>query len=392
MMNSNNKRYFASFLDLTRILRTVSMMLFITLFFLSSCAQLKKIDIPLEKPQKTVDVFRVKWSKNLDPIHDAGNLPIGTASPLIHEDILYAGSMSGAMSAFDLESGRLIWSENEEQPISSKASLFGEHIIYGTKLGRVFSRHYLTGKLNYSIDLGSSIESAPVIYAGRMFIHMRNHKIIALDAATGKILWGYQRSIPYTTTLQRVSQVLPYNNRVVVGFADGHVGAISIEEGVVVWEQKITNNFKFIDVDVNPVLFNNRVVVCSANGDLTFLNPENGVVEKTLNVTLGHTPVILDDTLYGGTTNGEIISVDMDGNLINSKKVAISGITSLVPWQASLVASTMNGKILSIDRKGFEVQDTFELGSDLSTVFGELQQAAGHLAVYSSRNRLYLFK
>ena len=145
-----------------------------------------------------------------------------------------------------------------------------------------------------------------------MFIHMRNHKIVALDAATGKILWGYKRSIPYTTTLQRVSQVLPYKNKVIVGFADGHVGAISIEEGIVSWEQKITSNFKFVDVDVNPVLFNDKVVVCSANGNLTFLNPDNGIVERTLNVTLGHTPLIINDVLYAGTASGKIVSVDKE--------------------------------------------------------------------------------
>lgn len=369
-----------------------SMILSVLMLVLGGCAQFKELSSALDQPVKKVDVFRVKWSKNLDPIYNAGNLPIGTASALIHEDILYAGTMGGKMTAYDLESGRVVWSVNEEQPISSKASLHGDYIVYGTKLGRVFSRHYLTGKLNYSIDLGASIESSPVIYSGRMFIHMRNHKIVALDAATGKILWGYKRSIPYATTLQRVSEVLPYKNRVIVGFADGHVGAISLEEGVIVWEQKITNNFKFIDVDSKPVLFNNKIVACSANGDLSFLNPDNGIVERTLKVTVAHSPVIIKNTLYAGTSNGEIVSIDAEGNLLQSKKVSQASITSLVPWQGNLVASTMDGKILNVSFDSFDVVATFELGSQMSTIFGELQQSSGHLAVYSSRNRLYLFK
>jgi outer membrane protein assembly factor BamB len=362
-----------------------------TLFLITSCAQVQKY-IPLDKIPKQENIFQMNWSKNLDPVHDAGNLPIGTASPLIHEDMVYMGNLSGEMNVYDLETGRLVWSENEAQPINAQVAIHGDSVIYGSKMGRVFSRHYLTGKLNYSIDLGASIESAPVVYAGRMFIHLRNHKIVALDAATGKILWGYKRSIPYSTTLQRVSRALPYKNKIVVGFADGHVGAISIEEGVVVWEQKITNKHKFVDVDVDPIFFNGKIVAGSANGSLSFINPENGIVERTVNITIGHTPVRYKNMLYVGSVFGELAAVDKDGNVKNLQKVASDGITSLIPWKGRMVAATMNGKLLALNLKSFELDDRFELGSDLSSVFGHLQQSAGYLAVYSSRNRLYLFR
>lgn len=355
------------------------------------CAQVKKM-VPLEKTEFKKDFFSVKWSKNLDPIHNAGNLPIGTASPLIEEDILFIGSLSGVMNAYDLESGRIIWQENEKQPINSKATKFNDSIIYGSKLGRVFSRHYLTGKLNYAIDLGSSIESEPVIYSGRMFFHLRNHRIVSMDAKTGKIIWSYKRSVPYTTTLQRVSKVLPYDNHVIVGFADGYVGAISISEGVIVWEQKITSKHKFIDVDVVPVLFGENLVIGSANGDLSFLNPQNGILNRSYDFTLAAAPYKLKDTLYVGSIFGEIMSIASDGSIIEKKKVASDGITSITYWHGKVIASTMDGKILSLNADDLSIIDKYELGSDYSTVFGSLEQSSNYLAVYSSRNRLYLFQ
>lgn len=365
-----------------------NILFFVLISSFVGCAQ----TLPLKKASLNKKIFKVKWSKNLDPIHNAGNLPIGTASPLIDEDILYIGSLSGVMHAFDLESGRLIWQKDEKQAINAKATRFKDSVIYGSKFGRFFSRHYLTGKLNYAIDLGASIESSPVVYAGRMFLHLRNHRIVALDASTGKIIWSYKRSVPYTTTLQRVSKVLPYGNNIIVGFADGYVGAISINEGIIVWEQKLSNKHKFIDVDLDPVVFANSVVLGSANGDLSFVNPDNGLVNRSYRLTLSAKPLKLDGRLIVGSLHGDLMVINEDLSIGTKKNISEDAITSIAHWRGNIVASTLDGKIIAVDKIGFDKKDTFDLGTDYSTVFGQIVQSNDHLAVYSSRNRLYIFQ
>ena len=84
--------------------------------------------------------------------------------------------------------------------------------------GRLYSRNSISSKINYSIDLGSPIESAPLISDGKMYVHLRDHKIVALDAQTGKVFWTYQRSIPFKITLQRVSRPVSYGESIIVGF------------------------------------------------------------------------------------------------------------------------------------------------------------------------------
>ena len=219
------------------------------IFLSVACAQLKKIEKEIEPREYDSKALRLSWTKNLDPTHSTGNLPIGMNSPFVSDDILYIGDLSGVMHAYDLHSGRVVWEKVENHPFNSMANRFNTSILYGSKNGRFFSRHYLTGELNYSIDLGAPIESQPVISNGRAIIHLRNHTIVTLDAETGKVFWRYKRSIPYTTTLQKVSKVLPIKNRLIVGFADGNVAALSLEEGAVIWEQKISTGVKFVDVD-----------------------------------------------------------------------------------------------------------------------------------------------
>jgi outer membrane protein assembly factor BamB len=367
-------------------------LLLITLFALISCSTVKRNISKLDSPQKPNKSLTVSWIKNLDPVYNTGNFPIGTSSPFIFEDILYMGDLSGVMTAYDLDNGRAIWSKSEKQPIQSKVNKVGKNIFYGTKNGRFFSRHYLTGALNYSIDLGAPIESQPVFTQGRLIIHLRNHTIVSLDASTGKVFWRYRRSIPYTTTLQRVSKVLPFKNRLIVGFADGYLVSLSLEEGVVNWEQKLSTGLKFVDVDVRPLYFNGKIVAGSASGPMRFIDPSNGAISKTVELYQSHTPLVTGDSIVVGSVFGDIYRVDSYGKVVMKKNISSDGISSVVAWKNGLAVTTMGSKVLHLDSKNFSVLGSFDLGSEQSAVFGDMAISDEYLSIYSSRNRLYVFR
>jgi outer membrane protein assembly factor BamB len=364
----------------------------ILLLSLVSCAQLKSLNKYLDPPQKADRTFVARWIKNLDPVYDAGNLPIGTSSPLIYEDLLFMGNLKGEMIAYSLDNGREIWKVNEKQPINAKAGIFNDLVIYGTKEGRLFARNYFDGKLVYAIDLNAPIESAPVFQAGRMFIHLRDHRIVSLDAATGKVFWSYKRSVPYPTTLQRVSKVLPYENKIIVGFADGNVSALSMEEGVILWEQRISNGVKFVDVDIEPIYFAGHIVAGSAAGELKFINPKNGVITRSIPLTIQSKPIRLKQTLVVGTVFGEIALIDNTGKIIKRKKLLDSGIGSVALWKKGIIATSMSKDVIFVDPKELSVKSSYDLGHEQSAVFGHIVVQEEHMSFYSSRNRLYVFK
>jgi outer membrane protein assembly factor BamB len=186
------------------------------LFFLGACAGLKPV-----APAKKFSAFKNIWSKNLDGEFVSGNLPIGLGAPRIFNDIVYMGSLNGVMSAYDIESGRVLWSVNEKTTLGGPVEFFNDHVAYGGLNGRLFVRHYLSGKLKYAIDLAAPIESAPVFHKDHLFIYLRGHQVVHLDASTGKVIWAYKRAVPVATTLQRVTKPLVVGNKVIVGFADG---------------------------------------------------------------------------------------------------------------------------------------------------------------------------
>jgi outer membrane protein assembly factor BamB len=357
------------------------------ILFFSGCTQLK-----LQQPQKDKVFFKNIWTKNLDESYVSGNLPIGVGAPRIYQDIVYMGTLKGKMNAYDVESGRLLWSANDKTPLGGPVEFFDEHIAYGGLNGRLFVRHYLSGKLKYAIDLAAPIESAPVFHKGHLFVYLRGHQVVHLDAQTGKVIWAYKRAVPVTTTLQRTSKPLVVGNKVILGFADGFLGALSLDEGLLVWETKLIESSKFVDVDLNPILAGGLIICGSPSGELKAVNPDNGAISRSFGVSIMAHPVLKGEQLILGTNDGDVLVMGLDGKILKQVKVSSQPISALTWWKGSLVVASFDGNLTAIDPLALKVIDQFHLGYDFSAIFSDIAINDDFMALYSSRNRLYLFQ
>ena len=354
---------------------------------LSSCS----LPFAVKGVRQKVNVFNPIWVKNNDPSYLTGNLPIALNSPLIHEGAVYSGHNKGEMQAYSLKDGRLLWSERDKGSYHAQPVVWDELLIYGTVAGRVYGRERLTGKLVYAVDLGSSIESAGVLYKGRVFFHTRNHQLFSLDAKTGKIFWAYKRSVAYLTTLQRASKPAIYNNRLYVGFADGAVVSFSIEEGVPLWETRIAQGTKFIDGDATPFLYQGKLFVGSESSSINIIDPKTGLVLRQIDYSVNRKPLEVVDGLIIGTTEGELVLLDKSLKELRRVKLSLGGISSIKGWRKGLIISTVLGELFHVDYKTFNILERKHLGHKASAVFGTISQDDGHIAIISSRNRLYVF-
>lgn len=363
----------------------------IGLILISACSS--KLKLPqIDSPQKENKVLTVAWNKNLDLEYRSGNLPIGLGAPRIYEDMVFMGTLDGHMNAYDLETGRVVWSEQEGTALGAPVVYFNDHVGYGGESGRFFVRHYLTGKLKYAVDLGSPIESAPVFHNGRLLIYLRGHQIAQLDAETGKVIWVYKRAIPITTTLQRTSKPLMVGNKIILGFADGFAAALSFEEGLLLWETRIASGAKFVDVDLNPVFTKGTVIMGSPSANLVAMNPDSGAVSQTYTLTSASHPVLVNEQLLIGTNDGEVVLMSLSGEILKRLKVSPLAISAIAWWKGHIIAASLDKNIYAIDPLEMKIVDNFSLGHAYSAVYSDLIVNDLYLAVYSSRNRLYLFK
>lgn len=367
--------------------------LFTTLLLtLTSCAfvqKVKKLELRPGSVQK--EHFNATWIKNLDPNYQTGNLPINLGSPLVHNGVVYVGNNNGFMDAYSLKNGRLLWREKTMGAMHSAPIVHEDVLIYGDIHGRMYGKNLVTGKFDFIFDLGSAVDATPVVAKGRLLIHTRNHKIFSVDAKTGKILWTYKRSVPYFSTLQRTSRPLVIANRVFVGFADGHLVAFSLEEGQVIWEKKMSSADKFIDVDMSPSFFRSKLVVSSVNGQAEVIEPQSGILFKRLPFTTNRDATLFEEFALFGTIDGKIVALDDGFNIQKEVKLTDKPISSIKRWKSGIIVTTIGKEVFYLN-KNFMLIDKFDLGSAYSAVFGHTSVEDDSLAIFSSRNRLYLFK
>jgi outer membrane protein assembly factor BamB len=303
------------------------------------------------------------------------------------------GDLSGKMNAFEIERGRLLWSTQENAAIRGRPIIFKDFIIYGTVYGRILARNKNNGNLVYAVDVGAPFEATPTVYKGRLFLHLRNHSIVAMDAMSGKILWNYKRAIPFLTTLQKVSIPRPYKERIIVGFADGFVASLSIHDGTISWERKISQGAKFIDVDLNPRLIKGKIWVGTSENSLHILDPQTGSIDNKLKYRLTVAPIEFEGRIYLGTANGELVVLDENRLELYRRVIStMSGVSSIAITKEHIAVTDYLGHLKIMLLKGFVPVYDFSYGSEHSSVFGDISFYQNYLAVATSRNRLYIYK
>lgn len=364
------------------------LVLFLVMITIFSCSHFSNV----KKTSGKGSHFNVAWQKNLDPAYETGNLPISFHSPNFKDGIVFMGSPDGAMRAYNAANGKTIWEAKEKRAISNQATFSDRFVYYGTIQGLMVVRDYLTGELVYSIDLGSSIEAPVTIEKGIAFAHLRDHHLVALDASTGKILWNYKRTVAQGTTIQEAAPPVLYMGKLIVGFADGHIVAFTPEEGAILWEQNLAEDSKFVDVNMRPLFKDNLMFVGSQGGPLSIVNVKNGDVLKRFPFRSLRAPVLLDDNNFlVGTEEGHVILMDKNGSTLIDRNLN-SPIFGINLWMGNLVAATRDGKLYLLDAGTLETKEIFSFGHYYSLVFGDLVVDGDKLALFSSRNRLYVFK
>lgn len=365
-------------------------MRFLLLLLVLGCARFKELEV--SAPKRPDPFFKVRWAKNFDSTYRPGNLPLTYGGASMSEDTVFAGALDGTMHAIDAENGRVLWKFAETTPIAAPGLVHEDHLYYGTQGGRLFVRHQTSGELKYSIDLGAPIEAAPVFHEGRLIIYLRGHQIICLDAKTGKIIWSYRRAVPVTVTLQRTTRPVVVGSHVIVGFADGFAGALSLQEGTLVWDKKIVETQKFVDVDLNPLVIDNLVLMGAPFGELRALDPKDGTVKRQYTLGSMSHPLLRGQFVVLGTANGEVIFMGLEGKVIKQASVSKHSINQVWWWKDHLVVSTFGNELLALDPLSFEVVDRFYLGHEQSAVFGDVAQSPSGLGILTSRNRLFFFE
>ena len=116
----------------------------------------------------------------------------------------------------------------------------------------------------------SRVETTPIVIDGLMIITESPSNVIALDAVTGRPFWTYDHPIP-----EEIRVCCGENNRgvavlgdmVYLGTVNGHLLALDIATGNVIWDVQVERPEAGYSITSAPLVIGNKVITGMAGGE-----------------------------------------------------------------------------------------------------------------------------
>jgi alcohol dehydrogenase (cytochrome c) len=122
----------------------------------------------------------------------------------------------------------------------------------------------------YQIDKLDKFEASPIVRDGIMYISEPPSDVTALETRSGKVLWKYKRVLPDQVPFccGRVNRgVAILGDRVFIGTLDAHLVALDAATGHVIWDVAVADYKKGYSSTVAPLIVKDKVVIGSAGGE-----------------------------------------------------------------------------------------------------------------------------
>lgn len=231
----------------------------------------------LVKFDETLKVKKV-WSTSVGD--GTGKQGVGIL-PVYVSGTIYTADYKGRITAVAAENGNKTWQNKTDLPFSSPPGIDGPLLVIGTIDGQVQAFNSETGSELWQTRVSSEVLAAPAIADGIVIVRCIDGRVFGLDASNGNRLWIHDRSVPLLT-LRGNAALLARAGAVFVGYDDGTIVALRLEDGAVIWEQNIVNQEgrteldRLADVGDQMVMVASDLIVSSYKNRVTALAGNSG--------------------------------------------------------------------------------------------------------------------
>lgn len=266
---------------------------------------------PLTALQSSVAV-QTLWSTRVGEGTDERYIKL---LPWVAGGKVFAADRKGRVSAYEGASGRQLWSADTKAPISGGPGSGDQLVLVGTSEGEVLALDESSGTLVWRSSVSSEVLAPPRAASGRVVVRTVDGKLFGLDAQHGKRVWVYEQSVP-TLTLRGTSAPIIVDDKVIAGFANSKLVAVSLNEGKLLWETSIaeprgrTELERLVDISGEPQLADGIIYVTSYQGRVAAVEADSGRLLWTRNMS-SHTGISVDDgALYVTDDQSNVLALD----------------------------------------------------------------------------------
>ncbi len=306
-----------------------------------------------------------------------GKKDIQISEPIVSNKVVYIADAKTHISAFNLVNGDLLWEQKPHFQHKNKSAKItglatdGEKLFLTTDYGDVASIDVNNGQQIATFSAQIPIKTAPVVYGNNIFVQTIDNHIFALDKNTFKSIWQYEVMQEDTTLLGGANPVFsPEHDILIVAFSNGELQAIKASTGSPLWSNMLVSDAHNISqstinaIKANPVIDGN--VVYALGNSKIFLAIDIITGKKLWNKTISgiHQPIVSGAYIFVLSNDDFLMALNKkNGNIIWSKNISSlkdKDTVALRPLLTddSLLLSFSDGKIVKINAKNGEIEDT----------------------------------
>ncbi len=222
--------------------------------------------------------LRRQWSVN---IGNGQGDKYTEITPSIDNGVIYTASENGNVVAVDIDTGNTIWRTRLDVTITGGVGASNGLVMVATEDAEVVVLNQNDGGLKWRHAVSSEILSAPQTNGDVVVAQSVDDKLVALDVVDGEQRWIYETTQP-ALTLRGSSKPVITADSVIAGFSNGTLVAVSADDGVYRWEERVAvpegeyDIDRVIDVDGDLLLDGARILAASYQGNLMAFEVTSG--------------------------------------------------------------------------------------------------------------------
>lgn len=263
------------------------------------------VDIPVEA------TLRRQWSVNIGNGQGDNYTEI---TPSIYGGVIYAGSENGTVAAIDLSSGNTLWRIRVEGVITGGVGSGDGLVMVATESAEVIVLNQADGTVKWRHGVSSEVLSAPQTNGDVVIAQTVDDKLVALDVSDGEQRWIYETTQP-ALTLRGSSKPAITADAVIAGFSNGTLVAVSPEEGVYLWEERVAvpegeyDIDRVIDVDGDLLVDGGRILAASYQGNLMAFEVTSGRIVWGMEASSYHGMALGFGNIYYSDDKSQIFAI-----------------------------------------------------------------------------------
>lgn len=271
---------------------------------------------------------------------------------------VFAADPEGDVYAYDLKTGKRLWSQSLDVPLSVGAGASDKMVAVGTAKGDVIALAADSGKVLWRSQLSTSVDAAPSIGFDGVAVRTKDGAVTLLKASDGSQIWSITHDEP-SLTLQGQSRALLFPDAVAVGFDDGKLAVLSRDDGRTLWQVPVaqpsgrTDIDRMVDIDATPIFAHGVFYVASYQGRIAAISAQGGRILWSRKFS-SYSDITADaNAIYATDADGTVWALDRRTGepLWRQPALAHRGVTGPVLDNGKLVVGDFEGYLSVMDPK-----------------------------------------